>query len=277
MEADNLRPDAVGRRAGLPGRPGAVDREGAAMNGAALQVRDLRKSFYAVHALDGVSFSVAPGELVGLIGPNGSGKTTAIDCISGLQEPDSGSVELDGASIFRYAPHRLAQHDVVRTFQGVRVFATLPVRRNLEVAMLGRLRGRQRIAALAHRRRGWPGIGDLIATFGLEPVADMPAGHVSYGQRKLVEFAAACVRRPRLLLLDEPVAAVNPTMANVIRDRILELHRQGTSILLVEHNMEFVLGTCQRVIVLDEGRILVEGAPEDVVRRPIVQEAYFGR
>jgi len=251
------------------------------VQGARLEVSGLTKAFYGVRALDEVSFDVAGGELVGLIGPNGSGKTTAIDCISGFQDPDAGAVTLDGVSIFRKPPHLLTQRGLLRTFQSVRVFSSLSVRANLRTAALGRLARRRRLAALVRRDRPWPGvderIDELLRAFGIAHHADTPAGDLSYGQRKLVEFAAACIFPPRLLLLDEPVAAVNPTIINVIRDWIVQMNAAGTTVLLVEHNIELVVGLCQRVVVLDHGVKIADGAPGEVMRLAAVQEAYFGR
>jgi branched-chain amino acid transport system ATP-binding protein len=249
--------------------------------GGRLDVDGLTKAFYGVHALKDVSFAVAPGELVGLIGPNGSGKTTAVDCISGFQSPDAGDVQLDGTSIFRRPPQTLARRGVIRTFQSVRVFPSLTVRKNLRVAALGRLTGLRRVLELVRLDRPWASvderINDLLDSFGLRHHAETPAGELSYGQRKLVEFAAACVRPPRVLLLDEPAAAVNPTIVNVIRDWILQLNRDGVSILLIEHNIELVVDICLRVVVLDHGEKIADGAPSEVVESTLFQEAYFGR
>lgn len=250
------------------------------ISGARLEVTGLTKAFLGVKALDAVSFTVEPGELVGLIGPNGSGKTTAIECISGFQSPDGGAVTLDGKSIYRNSPHSLARQGVLRTFQGVRVFETLSVRRNLRLAALGRLSGPARVGALLKLDRPWPGIDErideLLESFGIQGKSEMPAGELSYGQRKLVEFAAACVRPPRLLLLDEPAAAVNPTIINVIKEWIQRLNADGVSIVLVEHNIELVVDICQRLVVLDHGVKIADGEPDAVVRDPQVQEAYFG-
>ncbi|BCL12279.1 ABC transporter ATP-binding protein [Micromonospora sagamiensis] len=250
------------------------------MSGGNLAVRGLGKAYAGVRALDDVSISIAAGEIVGLIGPNGSGKTTAIDCVTGLQRPDTGTVELDGTDVTSWRPDRLAHHGLVRTFQQVRTFESLTVRHNLRVAALGRRPRSRRLADLvrpdgkdrALRAR----LDELVDTFALGPVADRPAGQVSYGQRKLVEFAAACVVPPRVLLLDEPVAAVNPTIGNLIRDRIRDLNAAGTTVLLVEHNIELVVGLCHRVVVLDQGRTLAQGRPEEVLARDDVQEAYLG-
>ena len=244
--------------------------------GGQLRVTGLSKAYHGVRALHDLSFSVEPGEIVGLIGPNGSGKTTAIDCITGFARPDAMRVLLDGIDVSGVRPNRLAARGLVRTFQQVRVFGTLPVRDN--IATGGFVPGH---GARGGRRKHWRAIRarteELIDRFGLRQVADTRADRLSYGQRKMVELAAALLCRPRVLLLDEPVAAINPTLALQIRDQILAMHRDGVSILLVEHNMELVTGVCQRVVVLDHGVKIAEGTPDEVMRLTEVQEAYFGR
>ncbi|MEV0328373.1 ABC transporter ATP-binding protein [Micromonospora echinospora] len=250
------------------------------MSGGELAVRGLGKAYAGVRALDDVSIAVPAGAIVGLIGPNGSGKTTAIDCVTGLQRPDTGTVELDGRDITGWRPDRLAHHGLVRTFQQVRTFESLTVRQNLRVAALGRRPRSRRLADLVRPDREDRALrtrlDELVDTFALGPVAHHPAGQVSYGQRKLIEFAAACVLPPRVLLLDEPVAAVNPTVGNLIRDRIRDLNAAGTTVLLVEHNIDLVVGLCHRLVVLDQGRTLAQGRPGEVIARDDVQEAYLG-
>ena len=244
--------------------------------GGHLQVRGLTKWFYGLRALNDVTFECRPGELVGLIGPNGSGKTTAIDCLSGFLTPDGLEATLDGESITGKRPSQLAGRGLVRTFQQVRIFPTLSVRANIQ---MGGWAGLSR----SGRGRGdhWDDVvrrtEELIDQFNLRRVADGPAGHLSYGQRKLVEFAAGVQCRPRVILLDEPVAAINPTLARVIHDHIIDLARSGVSVLLVEHNMELVTGICQRLVVLDHGEKIADGPPEEVMALHEVQEAYFGR
>jgi branched-chain amino acid transport system ATP-binding protein len=241
----------------------------------ALQVRGLHKRYGGVVALREVSFDVTAGELVALVGPNGSGKSTAVDCITGFTTPTSGRILVNGRR--PRAPQRLAWQGVARTFQSVRVFQSLSVRDNVLLGSFAN--SRNPVAAyLAHpgsstRRRA----GQIIAEFQLAHVAHMRAGEVSYGQRKLVEFAAAVMRNPSTLLLDEPVAAVNPTLAKVMRENILRFNEMGMSILLIEHNMEFVVQTCPRVIVLDQGTVLADGPAAEVMGRDDVREAYFGR
>jgi branched-chain amino acid transport system ATP-binding protein len=241
----------------------------------ALQVRGLHKRYGGVAALQDVSFDVAAGELVALVGPNGSGKTTAVDCITGFTTPTSGRILVNGYP--PRSPQRLAWRGVARTFQSVRVFQTLSVQDN--VLLGGFANSRNPLWAYVAR----PGpkarrrAGEIIGEFRLAHVAHIRAGEVSYGQRKLVEFAAAVMRNPSTLLLDEPVAAVNPTLANVMRENILRLNEAGMSILLIEHNMEFVVRTCPRVIVLDQGAVLADGPAAEVMDREDVREAYFGR
>lgn len=244
-------------------------------DGLALHVRGLHKRYGGVAALQDVSFDVTVGELVALIGPNGSGKSTAVDCITGFTTPTSGRILVNGRE--SRTPQRLAWRGVARTFQSVRVFTSLSVQDN--VLLGGFANSRNFLAAyLAHpgpkaRRRA----DQIIAEFQLAHVAHMRAGEVSYGQRKLVEFAAAVMRNPSTLLLDEPVAAVNPTLAKVMRENILRFNETGMSILLIEHNMEFVVQTCPRVIVLDQGVVLADGPAAEVMGRTDVREAYFGR
>jgi branched-chain amino acid transport system ATP-binding protein len=242
--------------------------------GAKLEVSGLRKSYSGVHAVRELSFTVEPGEILGLIGPNGSGKTTAIDCITGFTTPDAATVALDGVDVSGARPNRLAAKGLVRTFQQVRIFGTLPVKDNIVMGGFApevRLGGhKQHWAAVEARAE------ELIDEFGLRRVAGTKADNLSYGQRKLMEIAAALVCQPRILLLDEPVAAINPTLAEGIRQRILDMNAAGLSILLVEHNMELVTGICHRVVVLDHGEKIAEGAPLDVMKLDHVQEAYFG-
>jgi ABC-type branched-subunit amino acid transport system ATPase component len=245
--------------------------------GRVLTIEGLSRAFYGVKALDNVSLTVASGEILGLIGPNGSGKTTLIDCVTGFLRADRGSIRLDGRDITAFSPNRLAAERLVRTFQSVRVFPTLTVRQNIEVggfatAGVGGFFGRAE-QWKQHRRRA----DDLIDQFNLRRVAADLASSLSYGQRKLVEFAAGLMCEPRIVFFDEPVAAVNPTLALTIRQHIRDLHERGTTIVLVEHNMELVMGICDRLVVLDHGVKIADGLPQEVIARPLVQEAYFGR
>jgi ABC-type branched-subunit amino acid transport system ATPase component len=245
--------------------------------GAALAIEGLSKSFYGNKVLDAVSFTVAPGELVGLIGPNGSGKTTLIDCITGVGRPDAGEVRFDGSPITNMAAHRLARRGLIRTFQQVRVFTSARVRDNIIAGGFATIPSRRYMFNPRHWSETAGRADALISELGIERVGLSLAGEVSYGQRKLIEFAAGMVCSPRLMFLDEPVAAVNPTLALTMRDRIRQLHESGVTIVLVEHNLEVVLNLCQRLVVLDHGVKIAEGPPGEVIELPQVQEAYLGR
>jgi ABC-type branched-subunit amino acid transport system ATPase component len=250
---------------------------------ALLEIRGLVKRFLGVTAVDQVDLAVESGELVSLIGPNGSGKTTLFNCVTGYLAADGGRVLFRGRDLTNVAPHRVARLGVARTFQQVSVFPRLSALENLLVflqqhqedhllARLVRTRRLRRLEAEAVERAR-----RLLDLVGLTDKADAGAGSLSYGQRKLLAFAAALMPNPDLLLLDEPAAAVNPTMINQMKDHILALHRQGKTVLLVEHNMEVVMDISQRVVVLDHGQKIAEGSPEAIRRDARVIEAYFGR
>jgi len=250
---------------------------------ALLEIRGLVKRFLGVTAVDQVDLIVEPGELVSLIGPNGSGKTTLFNCVTGYLAADGGRVLFRGRDLTNAAPHRVARLGVARTFQQVSVFPRLSALENLLVflqqhqeehllARLLRTPRLQRLEAEAVERAR-----RLLDLVGLTDKADAGAGSLSYGQRKLLAFAAALMPDPDLLLLDEPAAAVNPTMINQMKDHILALHQQGKTVLLVEHNMEVVMDISQRVVVLDHGQKIAEGSPEAIRRDSRVIEAYFGR
>jgi ABC-type branched-subunit amino acid transport system ATPase component len=250
---------------------------------ALLEIRGLVKRFLGVTAVDQVDLAVEAGELVSVIGPNGSGKTTLFNCVTGYLAADGGRVLFRGRDLTNVAPHRVARLGVARTFQQVSVFPRLSALENLLVflqqhqeehllARLLRTRRLRRLEAEAVERAR-----RLLDLVGLTDKADAGAGSLSYGQRKLLAFAAALMPDPELLLLDEPAAAVNPTMINQMKDHILALHRQGKTVVLVEHNMEVVMDISQRVVVLDHGQKIAEGSPEAIRRDSRVIEAYFGR
>lgn len=242
-----------------------------------LVVRDVAKHYGAIRAVDGVSFSLAPGAIVGVIGPNGSGKTTLFNSILGQIRPTAGSVELSGEDITGLAPLELARRGVGRTFQTLQVFGQLSVRDNLIVAaqeFRGSLPGR----LFARPDAGVGGRADeMIELFRLQHVAHLNAGTLSYGQQKLIDIAMAFMPSPRLVLLDEPCAGVNPSLVDQLRELLGELNRaQGGSFVVIEHNMDFIMKLCPHVICLVEGRVLAEGTPAAVQGNPAVLEAYLG-
>jgi ABC-type branched-subunit amino acid transport system ATPase component len=248
-----------------------------------LEVRGLIKRFQGVTAVDAVDLSVDAGELVSLIGPNGSGKTTIFNCVTGYLPADGGRVLFREQDLTGAPPHRVARLGLGRTFQQVSVFGRLSVLENLlvfvqqhqEESLVARLVRTRRVRGL--EREATERARMLLDLVGLGARADAPAGSLSYGQRKLLSFAATLMPDPEMVLLDEPAAAINPTMINQMKEHILALNRQGKTVLLVEHNMEVVMDISRRVVVLDHGQKLAEGPPEAIRRDPRVIEAYFGR
>jgi branched-chain amino acid transport system ATP-binding protein len=240
-------------------------------------VRDCVKHYGAIRAVDGVSFSVGPGEIVGVIGPNGSGKTTLFNSILGQIRPTSGRVEFCGEDITGMSPLELSRRGVGRTFQTLQVFGQLSVRDNLIVAAQ-EFKGSLPARLVAPPDAGLRQRADqMIELFRLQHVAHLPAGGLSYGQQKLIDIAMAFMAAPRLVLLDEPCAGVNPSLVEQLHELLVELNRsQGGSFVVIEHNMDFIMRLCPHVICMVEGRVLAEGKPEDVRSNPAVLEAYLG-
>jgi branched-chain amino acid transport system ATP-binding protein len=242
-----------------------------------LEVRDLSKAFGGVQAVSGVSFDVQDGEILGVIGPNGSGKSTLFNCILGQLLPSAGTVVLDGRDVTGLRPSTLNRLGVSRTFQLLQVFPRLTVRENLILAgqehrgsRIGRLFGPRDAGLGAEADR-------MIEFFRLGTLAHETAGSLSYGQQKLLDAAMAFMSGSRLVLLDEPAGGVNPTMLGGLRDRLAAINREaGATFVVIEHNMEFVMSLCTRLIVLAEGRIIAEGSPASVRSNPAVIEAYLG-
>jgi branched-chain amino acid transport system ATP-binding protein len=229
-----------------------------------LNVAKLVKRFGGFYALDGLSFHVSSGEILGLVGPNGSGKTTAINVISGLYAPDGGEVALDGASIGAVASHRLVHRGINRTFQIPKPFLSLTVRQNVEVALA------YGGAATA------PAMADLLDEYRLTEVADRPAADLNNAQQKMLDLVRALATRPRLLLLDELAAGLNPAELDWIAERIKALARSGMAIIVVEHLMGFIEHITDRVIVMNAGKEIFEGKLAVAVKVPQVIEVFLG-
>jgi len=250
---------------------------------ALLRVARLARAFGGVRAVDGASFEVRPGEVHGLIGPNGAGKTTVLNLVSGLTRPTSGEITLDGRDIAGLPPHRIAALGVARTFQSIRLFPDLSAEDNVVVgehqtrhpSLLARLL--RLPSAAAEERAATEQARALLERVGLRSRSRVPARNLSYGEQRRVEIARALGLSPRLLLLDEPTAGMNPVEAEAVADLIRELAREGHAVLLVEHNVRLVMESCHAVTVLAFGQVIADGPPAAVARDRAVVAAYLGR
>ena len=249
-----------------------------------LSVQDLHKRFGGITAVDGVSFDVAPGTMTALIGPNGAGKSTTFNLITGVHRPDSGRVTFDGRDVTGRRPNELAQRGLVRTFQIARELDEMTVLENVMLAPRGQ-RGEalwRSVLPIARRgvmadervlrERAW----ETLEFFELDHLAEEYAGTLSGGQRKLLELARVMMVDPRMILLDEPLAGVNPTLEQRLLERLADLQAEGHTFLLVEHDMDVIMNHCDPVIVMHQGRVLAEGSPETVRDDERVLEAYLG-
>jgi branched-chain amino acid transport system ATP-binding protein len=244
---------------------------------AVLEVRGLTKAFGGIGAVNGVSFDVHEGEILGLIGPNGSGKSTLFNCILGQLAPSAGEVRVDGRTLTRERPCDLNRLGIGRTFQLLQVFPQLTVRENLILAGQEH-RGSMWSRLVGQRDAGLGAAADrMIEFFRLTALATEKARALSYGQQKLLDVAMAFMAGPRLVLLDEPAGGVNPTMLAGLRERLREINAaRRATFVVIEHNMEFVMSLCTRILVLAEGRIIAEGSPEAIRSDARVIEAYLG-
>ncbi|TAM95072.1 MAG: ABC transporter ATP-binding protein [Rhizobiaceae bacterium] len=248
----------------------------------AIEASGLTKAFGGVKAVDDLSVSLEAGGILGLIGPNGAGKTTLFSLIAGSLRPDAGTIRIAGESVSREPAHRRIARGLGRTFQIPRPFPLMTVLENVMTASPGQT-GERLIANLLvpgriarQERAEAVRAREILAFLSLSQVADQPARVLSGGQRKLLELARVLMARPRVILLDEPAAGVNPALLDFIVERIVEINRQGVAILIIEHNMELVETLCPRVLVMAEGRRFAEGAPHTVMRDAAVVEAFLG-
>lgn len=252
------------------------------LSGQMLELRGVSKAFGGLRAVDGVSFTLPRGAIGGLIGPNGAGKTTLFNTIAGALAPSGGQILFEGQDIAGYAPHRVYRSGIARTFQIPRPFGELSVLENVMLAPLaqsgeqfwntlfrpGRVRAQER----ANRGKAV----EILDFLNLTRLADEPARNLSGGQLKLLELGRTLMSDPRLILLDEPGAGVNPTLLGQIVERIAELNGRGITFLIIEHNMDLVMNLCRPIVVMAGGRLLMQGEPEEVRRDPRVLDAYLG-
>lgn len=247
------------------------------------EANNLTKEFGGLRALDNLDLEIDDGSLVGIIGPNGAGKTTFFNCVTGVLEPDRGTVVFDGEEITGSPPHELAHRGMVRTFQLTRELKTMTVTENVRLAAPNHP-GERTVHAIRHsnamqqREKEVAAQADeLITQFELDHLADEYSSNLSGGQRKLLELARALMLEPKLLMLDEPFAGVNPTLTNKIADHITRLNDEGMTVVLIEHELETLTALVDQLIVLAQGRLLTTGDPETVLNDERVIEAYLGK
>lgn len=248
-----------------------------------LQFNQVRKNFGGLQVLQDVSFTVPQGGIFGLIGPNGAGKTTVFNLITGLVRRSGGSITFNGQDLDGIAPHQITKFGIARTFQNIRVFKEMTLLENVVVGMhdqldvgvagmLLNLPSFRKMEAHARERAL-----ELLSWVKLDHKADFLADSLSYGEQRKLEFARALATGPKLLLLDEPVAGMNPSEKTELMAQIVSIKQRGFSIFLIEHDMRFVMGLCDQIAVLNFGKIIAQGVPDEIKNNPEVIEAYLGK
>lgn len=247
-----------------------------------IEVKGVGKRFFGLTALEDVSLSIERGEILGLIGPNGAGKSTLFNCISGFLRPDHGHILFKSEEITKYPSHKIALKGITKTFQLVKNFSYMTV---LENMLMGIQEHQERNLFLRFIRAPLIGKSEkkavkkaksLLEFMGISHLINERASSLSYGQQKILSITQALMPSPEILLLDEPTSAVNPTLINHIQRHLIELNKKGQTIFLIEHNMNVVMNLCKRIIVLNQGKIIAEGEPEEIQNNEEVINAYFG-
>lgn len=252
------------------------------MPDAVLDIKGLTVDFGPFRAVDTVDIAVRRGSITGLIGPNGAGKTTLFNAITGSLAPTSGTVTLDGQTVTGFSPDRLFASGLGRTFQIPRPFARMSVLENVMLAPMAQVGERlwgpflSRRALQAQEREVRGRAMEVLEFMTLAPLADHPAGKISGGQMKLLELARVLMGDPQVILLDEPAAGVNPTLAGTLIERIEELNRRGKTFLIIEHDMDFIMRHCNPIIAMAQGRVVFEGTAEEAQSNPVLLDAYLG-
>ncbi|MGM4893295.1 ABC transporter ATP-binding protein [Tardiphaga sp. 839_C3_N1_4] len=248
------------------------------MSDALLQLTGVTKTFGGIHALSGMVCEVPEGKIVGVIGPNGAGKTTLFNTITGAYRADAGEVKLKGVDVTQWPSYRIVREGIARTFQNIRLFGSMTVWEHLLVAQPHSESAWRRLLPISWANpAAQERAEEVMEFFGLTELRDRPAKSLPYGIQRKVEMARAVTARPKLLLLDEPVAGMNHDEAEEIRSLMIRLRDTGLTILLIEHDMNFVMRLCDYLYVLDFGVLIAEGRPEDVRANPVVLDAYLGK